>query len=50
MNLDDAEKLYNTLEEDLLEDIEETADPSEWNNDDFLIALRRTLFARLHID
>lgn len=50
MDIGDAEKLYNALQKDICKDIEDTADPERWYDGDILIALKRTLFKKLHID
>lgn len=45
MDVGDAERLYDMLEDDIISDIEETADP-EFNDSDVRIAITRVLLEK----
>ena len=45
MNIGDSERLYDMLEDDIISDIEETADP-EFNDSDIRIAIARVLLEK----
>lgn len=48
MDASDIEELFVSMEEDIYQDIEETADEN-FHNGDVCIAIRRTLFKRLKL-
>ena len=45
MDVGDTERLYDMLEDDIISDIEETADP-EFNNSDIRISITRVLLEK----
>ena len=47
---DDVQKLFDSMIDDVYEDIMETADHDNWHSGDVQIAIRRVLFERLGID
>lgn len=50
MEMDDVEELYNVIEKDVIEDIEECAHPECWHDGDVRIAIQRVLFKKLGIN
>lgn len=50
MEMDEVEKIYNAIENDVIQDIEECAHPKYWNDGDVRIAIQRVLFKRLNIE
>ena len=50
MDTRDAENIFDEVKDEIIEDIEETADPKEWNDNDVQIAIKRVLMKRLGIE
>lgn len=48
--MDDMQKLFDAIVDDVYEDIMETADHDNWHSGDVQIAIRRVLFKRLGIE
>lgn len=46
----DAEKLAQSVADDVINDVKETADPQNWNFDDINIAFTRVLKKRLGVE
>ena len=50
MEMDEVEKIYNAIEKDVIEDIEECAHPEYWHDGDVRIAITRVLKKKLVIN
>ena len=50
MEMDEVDKIYNAIEEDVIKDIEECAHPEYWHAGDVRIAIQRVLFKKLGIN
>ncbi len=50
IDMDDVEEIYNAIEQDVIADIEESADPVYWHDGDVRIAIVRVLKKRLGIE
>ena len=50
MDCSDFEKLFDSMYDDIFEDIANTADPENWNDDDVRIAIRRVMFKKMGIE
>ena len=46
----DTEKIVDLLIDEVIEDVEETADPDNWGSEDVRIALARAIKKKLSID